>query len=51
MNTGNIINNIQRYLYFIEQKYPGILTLVHQIGDNEGEPAWLYRLDYNTYHL
>jgi hypothetical protein len=51
MNTGNIINNIQRYLYFVEQKYPGILTLVHQIGDNEGEPAWLYRLDYNTYHL
>jgi hypothetical protein len=51
MNTGNIINNIQRYLYFVEQKYPGILTLVHQIGDNAGEPAWLYRLDYNTYHL
>jgi hypothetical protein len=51
MNTGNIINNIQRYLYFVEQKYPGILTLVHQIGDNAGEPAWLYKLDYNTYHL
>lgn len=51
LNTGNIINNIQRYLYFVEQKYPGILTLVHQIGENEGEPAWLYRVDYNTYHL
>ncbi len=51
MNTGNIINNIQRYLYFVEQKYPGILTLVHQIGDNAGEPSWLYRVDYNTYHL
>ena len=51
MNTGNIINNIQRYLYFVEQKYPGILTLVHQIGDTSGEPAWLYKLDYNTYHL
>jgi hypothetical protein len=51
MNTGNIINNIQRYLYFVEQKYPGILKLVHQIGENAGEPAWLYKLDYNTYHL
>jgi len=51
MNTGNIINNIQRYLYFVELKYPGILSLVHQIGDNSGEPAWLYKLDYNTYHL
>jgi hypothetical protein len=51
MNTGNIINNIQRYLYFVELKYPGILTMVHQIGEDAGEPAWLYRLDYNTYHL
>jgi hypothetical protein len=51
MNTGNIINNIQRYLYFVEQKYPGILTLVHQIGNDAEEPAWLYRIDYNTYHL
>ncbi len=51
MNTGNIINNIQRYLYFVEQKYPGILTLVHQIGADAEEPAWLYQLNYNTYHL
>jgi hypothetical protein len=51
MNTGNIINNIQRYLYFIEQKYPGILMLVHQIGNDAEEPAWLYRLDYKNYNL
>jgi hypothetical protein len=51
MNTGNIINNIQRYLFFVEQKYPGILSLVHQIGDDAGEPAWLYRVNYNIYHL
>jgi hypothetical protein len=51
MNTGNIINNIQRYLYFIEQKYPGILTLVQQIGTDAEEPAWLYRIDYRTYNL
>jgi len=51
-NTGNIINNIQRYLYFVEQKYPGILTLVHQIGDNEQEePAWLYKINYQYYGL
>lgn len=51
-NTGNIINNIQRYLYFVEQKYPGILTLVHQIGTNEQEePAWLYQINYRLYGL
>jgi hypothetical protein len=51
-NTGNIINNIQRYLFFIEQKYPGILTLVHQIGANEQEePAWLYQINYRLYGM
>jgi hypothetical protein len=52
MNTGNVINNIQRYLFFVEQKYPGILTLVHQIGATDAdEPAWLYKLNYNLYSL
>lgn len=51
INTGNIINNIQRYLYFVEQKYPGILSLVHQIGANTEEPAWLYRINYDYYGL
>ena len=49
LNTGNIINNIQRYLYFIEQKYPGMLTQVHQIGNNDQEPAWLYQINYRYY--
>ncbi len=52
LNTGNIINNIQRYLYFVEQKYPGILSVVHQIGANEQEePAWLYKINYSNFGL
>jgi hypothetical protein len=51
VNTGNIINNIQRYLYFVEQKYPGILELVHQIGRDNEEPAWLYKVNYSLYKL
>jgi hypothetical protein len=51
MNTGNIINNIQRYLYFVEQKYPGILKVVHQIGADAEEPAWLYQINYQFYGL
>lgn len=51
MKTGNIINNIQRYLYFVELKYPGILKLVHQVGGNDDEPAWLYQINYNIYGL
>jgi hypothetical protein len=51
VNTGNIINTIQRYLYFVELKYPGIISLVHQIGSTSEEPAWLYRIDYKNYGL
>jgi hypothetical protein len=51
VNNGNIINTIQRYLYFVELKYPGIITLVRQIGSESGEPAWLYRIDYKNYGM
>ncbi|HLO61167.1 MAG TPA: hypothetical protein VK179_20625 [Bacteroidales bacterium] len=51
-NTGNIINNIQRYLFFVEQKYPGILELVHQVGNSDAEePTWLYKINYKFYGL
>lgn len=51
MNTGNVINTMQRYFYFVEQKYPGILKLVHQIGAENEEPAWLYQINYSLYGL
>ena len=51
MNTGNVINTMQRYFYFVEQKYPGILKLVHQIGNENEEPAWLYQINYSLYGL
>lgn len=51
MNTGNVINTMQRYLYFVEQKYPGIIKLVHQIGANNEEPAWLYQINYSIYGI
>jgi len=47
--TERIINTVQRYLYIIEMKYPGIFTLQHQIGDNNNEPALLYRINYALY--
>ena len=47
--TERIINTVQRYLYIIEMKYPGIFTLQHQIGDNNNEPALLYRINYAMY--
>ena len=49
VKTERIINTIQRYLYIIELKYPGIFTLQHQIGEDINEPAWLYRINYSYY--
>ncbi len=50
-NTGRIINTIQRYMFFIEQKYPGIISLVRQMGNDSNEPAWLFRINYDYYGL
>jgi len=43
-NTGNIINTIHRYLYYIELKYPGIISEVHKIGTSES--ATLVKINY-----
>ncbi len=46
MKSEIVINNIQRHLFFIEQKYPGVFKLVYQVGGKEEEPSWLYEVDY-----
>lgn len=51
LKTERTINTVQRFLYFIEQKYPGIFTFVYQVGDANNEPAWLYRINYRLYNL
>ncbi|MFN8254261.1 MAG: hypothetical protein U0W24_01145 [Bacteroidales bacterium] len=43
--TEYIINTIQRYLGFIQQKYPDKIKLVHQIGTPEDEPAYLFKIE------
>jgi hypothetical protein len=34
-NTGNIINTLNRYLYFINLKYPNNFKVIHSIGNEE----------------
>jgi hypothetical protein len=51
MKTERIINTVQRYLYIIEIKYPGIFSLHYQIGDNNNEPAMLYKVNYGLYGM
>ncbi len=46
MKTNRTINTIKRYLYYIELKYPGTFSLVHQVGKQNDEPAYLYKINY-----
>lgn len=42
--TQYTINTVQRFLYYMSQKYPNIAQQVHQIGVSE--PAYLFKLNY-----
>ncbi len=42
--TEYVINTIQRYLYYIQQKYPQSLQQIHYIGQDE--PAYLFQIQY-----
>lgn len=44
--TEFTINTVERYLRFIEQKYPGILIPVAQTGKDEDEPSKVFKIDY-----
>lgn len=46
-NTGQVINTIHRYLSYIADEYPDILTPLEKIG--EEEPAWLFKINYNKW--
>lgn len=43
-----IINTIQRYLYYIQAKYPDAFQQIHQIGQESLEPASLIKINYDN---
>ena len=49
--TERVINTVHRYMYFMEQKYYGIFSQTHQIGDNNGEPAYLFQIHWERFGL
>jgi len=51
MKTNRTLNAVRRFLYYIEQKYPGTFSLVYQEGENDQEPAYLYKVDYKKYNF
>jgi hypothetical protein len=45
--NGQIINTVERYCGFIEDKYPGFMSKVTQIGSDDNEPASIMKLEYD----
>jgi hypothetical protein len=45
--TGQIINTVERYMSFIDDKYPGFMSKVTQIGSDDNEPASIMKLNYD----
>jgi hypothetical protein len=43
-NTGEIISTLHRFIYFLQLRYPTIVTQIHSIGDSE--PATLIKFNY-----
>lgn len=49
--TNETINTVERYMLFVETKYPGIFQRTMQMGANDDEPAWIYEIRYNQFGL
>mgnify|MGYP001166115153 CR=1 FL=1 len=43
----NIVTTVERFMNFIDSKYPGIRTKIMQIGADDNEPASLYVINYD----
>jgi hypothetical protein len=48
---GMIINTVERYMAFIQEKYPMIFTKVSQVGDDNNEPATIFEIEYERHGL
>ncbi|MCK5347468.1 MAG: hypothetical protein KAR20_28860, partial [Candidatus Heimdallarchaeota archaeon] len=49
--TNRVINTVHRYMYYMEQKYLGIFSQESQIGNNNEEPAYLFRIHWERFGL
>jgi len=49
IKDGMIINTVERYMAFIQEKYPQIYSKVTQVGDDGNEPASIVKIEYEKY--
>ena len=44
--TGQTVSTVERYAFYIQEKYPNLYRLIYQEGDSENEPAQIYEIDW-----
>jgi hypothetical protein len=44
--TNETINTVERYMLFLQTKYPEIFKKVAQMGNDDDEPAMIYKIQY-----
>ena len=47
--TASTNMTVERFMSYIEFKYPGIRTKIMQVGSDDDEPASIYKLNYELY--
>ncbi len=46
--TGQIISTVERYVYYIQEKYPYLFTVEKQIGADNDEPARILKIQWES---
>ena len=46
--TGQTVSTVERYMYFIQERYPGIFTVAKQIGADNDEPARVLKINWEV---
>ncbi|MDR1339917.1 MAG: hypothetical protein LBK58_07700 [Prevotellaceae bacterium] len=44
--TGQTVSTVERYAFYIQEKYPDIYRLIYQEGGSENEPAQIYEINW-----
>jgi hypothetical protein len=44
--TNETVNTVERYMLFLQSKYPEIFKKVAQMGNDDDEPAMIYKIQY-----
>jgi hypothetical protein len=46
--TGQTVSTVERYAFYIQEKYPNLYRFVYQEGADEDEPAQIYEINWDA---